>query len=732
MGVVDRLSRGLVESLSTRQSKPVSYAAGPRQTSVFAEQLTTLRPTWKASSVGYRCVASIASNAASVPLVVADAAGTEHPEHELVQLWATPNPLLSSRVLAEWLWARLETRGEAFVYVDRGPDGTGRAAELWPIFTTVSPVVTKRADGVGELVGFQARGNAGRTIGLLPQEVLWLRYPDPDSEWGALAPLQAAGHAIDLDAYAREWQRGEFRNGARPSNVVFLGDLDDEHTQSIVEDWRSQVAGPANAGKTVFVSSQTTGKVERLTMTPAEMGWLDTRRVSAEEVMLAHGVPKDYLLGGATYENRAASRATLWSDAIIPKLQLVASELTRQMVPETGYSAVFDTSDVEALQESEDARYARVKQAAEVDVLTLDELRAELGYSELPGGLGQVTLSAYRQLLGLQAALQLTAASSTPQLPRAAAVLDVQQLLGVVVPRREVDPADRRTAALGALEQLSPPGDEPVERTVRADVADVLREYERWEQLGRSSVARVAARQQSVVLTNLARVVDGRSRKGRAWLERTAQLLAARDPAAEAPELRAQIDDLFDSEYWAGFTRAELETFVRGAWESGAYETAGALGISFDHFDLSVLLHVDARLDVLANAVTATTRQVLEDRVLLQGIANGESIEQLSERVRQTFTELSTSRAETIARTETIGGFNAASNAIAQASGVVHARIWRATDDSRTRETHSELEGARVEGFGSAYSNGCRHPGDPLGPAAETINCRCYEEFVLS
>lgn len=94
-------------------------------------------------------------------------------------------------------------------------------------------------------------------------------------------------------------------------------------------------------------------------------------------------------------------------------------------------------------------------------------------------------------------------------------------------------------------------------------------------------------------------------------------------------------------------------------------------------------------------------------------------------------------RAETIARTET----NAVLNSARQESvlqmidqtgidpGTV-VRVWRATDDDRTRDTHAEMDGQEVgleEPFESPSGAQLMYPGDDsLGaPPEEIINCRC-------
>ena len=89
-------------------------------------------------------------------------------------------------------------------------------------------------------------------------------------------------------------------------------------------------------------------------------------------------------------------------------------------------------------------------------------------------------------------------------------------------------------------------------------------------------------------------------------------------------------------------------------------------------------------------------------------------------------------RGDTIARTESLAALNEASDeSLRQArdEGLVTdaARIWDATGDNRTRETHDAAEG-QERGIDEPFSIGgtlMMHPGDPAGGAANVINCRC-------
>lgn len=88
-------------------------------------------------------------------------------------------------------------------------------------------------------------------------------------------------------------------------------------------------------------------------------------------------------------------------------------------------------------------------------------------------------------------------------------------------------------------------------------------------------------------------------------------------------------------------------------------------------------------------------------------------------------------RAETIARTEAVGAYNAGTfrgfQGLAAQLGGEWEKGWLATDDDRTRPTHHEADLQRVP-LGAHFSVGgfpALYPGDPTLPPGEVINCRC-------
>ncbi len=83
-------------------------------------------------------------------------------------------------------------------------------------------------------------------------------------------------------------------------------------------------------------------------------------------------------------------------------------------------------------------------------------------------------------------------------------------------------------------------------------------------------------------------------------------------------------------------------------------------------------------------------------------------------------------RAQRISRTESTAAYNAAGIA-ALADEDETEKVWIATEDARTRPSHAAADRQRVP-ITAPFEVGASAllmPGDPTGPAHETVNCRC-------
>lgn len=117
---------------------------------------------------------------------------------------------------------------------------------------------------------------------------------------------------------------------------------------------------------------------------------------------------------------------------------------------------------------------------------------------------------------------------------------------------------------------------------------------------------------------------------------------------------------------------------------------------------------------------------------MTQSILQGESVPDAARRIRSVV-EMDRRASMRAARTSLTGAENAGrigSYRRASGMGIELQKQWMAALDSRTRDSHRELDGEKAD-IDGRFSNGLSYPGDPTGPASEVWNCRCTMAAAL-
>ena len=119
----------------------------------------------------------------------------------------------------------------------------------------------------------------------------------------------------------------------------------------------------------------------------------------------------------------------------------------------------------------------------------------------------------------------------------------------------------------------------------------------------------------------------------------------------------------------------------------------------------------------------------------LQGVLQGESMDKIAKRIMNV-QEMNKTQAIRSARTIVTGAENKGrqdSYKRAEEDGIVMKREWIATNDSRTRHWHAELDGVEVdidEPWHNEFGE-IMYPGDPSADPANTYNCRCSMRSIV-
>jgi len=140
--------------------------------------------------------------------------------------------------------------------------------------------------------------------------------------------------------------------------------------------------------------------------------------------------------------------------------------------------------------------------------------------------------------------------------------------------------------------------------------------------------------------------------------------------------------------------------------------------------DFSALRWLKGRIPWAGSAISEETAKLLAEG-LAAGYTAGESIPELSKRVRSLFDDMKKYRATRIAQTEIIATSNQAALSTYQDYGVTR-KEWLSAYDERTRDTHVAANG-QVVAMGDDFKVGGGSGPAPgqIGLASEDISCRC-------
>lgn len=654
----------------------------------------------KVSAVAARAMDLFVEAAASLQLEVVTDTG-ETVDHALENLFnIAPNNSQSGLLFWTEVWTRMQHHGECFIILDRGKSRVGEPKSAVIHYGDIKVHVSKPSitHPHGEILAYKTTIEKVEYT-LAPSEVLWLRYPDPKRAWGSRAPLDAALEAIGVAHAARQWQAGQLANAGNPSGIVYIGNpANDEDYEAAKAEVEAALTGPSAAGRIAVTGGPEKPEFIKTSFNFQEVGFLDTIASSGEDIALALGVPLDLIGGQRTYANVDASWKIFWEGTVIPRLQIVASELTRQLLGDTNYVFKFNTSAVEALQEGKDAVEARISNAVSMDIVTLDEARAVLGFDPMPNGLGNMTITEYK-------------ATVAPSVAPAAQPVNAQ---------KSIEATSDFKAFSSETDIITPQSPESASVTPSEVNQGVSEDY---------VVRGITGQRAKTVLDRLeANTVKIVGRLANAQLKEAKKRL---NRNLRSNELPADPNIVFNETAWVERAYDYILPALYAALEEGARAVNDSLktDINVDNY---ITKAAQERAWVLSQQVNATTGKVLRDKLAAAAIADKLTVTQFADILDQTFTDLATWRADMIARTEMVGSFNNASRQVAVESDVVSARQWLATNDSRTREEHTQLDGYRTEGMDDPYPNGLMFPGDPAGDPAETVNCRCVEQYVTT
>lgn len=660
----------------------------------------------------YRVAQALANTA---PRIVVTDTGENAPESDATRfirrVLRRPSQDWSGFDLMEASFVHLGVDGE--MLIEKARDRLGVTRELYvlnPDWTHPVPDPTGRR----LVLSYKVRvGGAVVTLG--PDDVIAARQYNPRMPYRGLSPVSSVRREVRGDIQAAEFNSALLRNGLKLGGILkpTEGDPGEDAWQAILAQIAERNQGEQKAGSIMplewgfdFVPDATT---------PRDAEYLAGRKFAREAMSASMGAPPMLVQNydAASYANSEQQLRAFWDYCGKPLLTKFFEAFNRAWIwPEVSdaLALVPDLVGIDAQIDSEKSRVDNAGNLLQRGIITLNEARRRVGYPPLPDG---------DKLL----------------VQGANVVLDPENL-----ETPEATPADRTTPVDSAAQQdaADPSPDAPAEgkALAAADRAVIQLAHEKSVRiaearfrhavetvLGRqraSIVARAKASGRNATADELMPSVEAEARWMYAALLPT-WLAVLRDSGTKTIRRLGGVQLRSDGEWFVEKAKKPVVR-VAGTFDMGNPRVARVLE---EHF-----------FSHLRDDVNATTKGHLEDLVaeFKASASEGEGVSELVSRI-EGMEAFGGSRAESIARTETIGAVNLGAIEAFRATDTP-AKSWLSERGPNVRESHKaaddETSSSPIaidapfelseEGRGSAS---LQYPGDPAAPGWAVINCRC-------
>lgn len=526
------------------------------------------------------------------------------------------------------------------------------------------------------------------------EDVIWFKEPDISSPFGrGRARTEAIGDELETDELAAKYGKNYFYNDATPPMVIEAPGATPDMVERFKESWIQKIGGVLNARKPAVIPWKDS-KITKLADSVREMDFVESRKF-LRDVCNQHWAQPPELSGILENSNRSTidSAYYLWTKNVITReLRREQAILNRQLVPMYDKTSVLVFDNVVPDDKAFDLTVANEGLAR--GAITVNEWRTKNGLKPDDKN-GDVYLRQF-------SVLEVPVDGSRPVVPEEEEAAEPETVDEVDETVPVADPSapeakksyseDRRLAIWKTFDQKAASGE-------RAFVA---------------SVKKIASKQRDEFKSSIKNA---------------------------SGSIESRVESAINKVFTKDADKDAMNT-LKPAWlismKSGADQAEDVLGKSYEGKELPIVVTDQfskwvAKMGLMrAKGINDTTEDKLRTKLastLAEGIDAGESIAGLVSRILQTtddvYDEMDVTRANLIARTETVASVNFGQETMYKELGV-EKKEWLATKDDRTRDSHIDADG-QIVGIDEDFEIGEDKMSAPgLGSeASENCNCRC-------
>jgi HK97 family phage portal protein len=367
-----RAQRAMLEQRPVAGSSIVPRTAGkpqwlPREVSTYD------RDAYRKIALIFRCVQYVADAAATAPLKVYQTIDGElqpFDAHPLRDLLMRPNAGMGEARFMSFITMVMSVSG--FVLIEKERDLFGNVIGLWPLRSDwTRPIPRTNAPPDWE---YRIPGEQYPRI-LKSVDVIPVTYADtPDGSYTGIGPLELLLRETSTVNALTDFLKVFMDRGAMPLYVAIPSDdpqlaaqfRKPEAKQAFIEAWRQRYGGLRNANEPMILGA--IKDIKQLGFNFNELAYTDLHNLNDSRICTAFGIPPILMgtqvgLEHATYSNYGEARRSFYEDTMTPLWARLDDAFSRELINDRDFasdiSMQFDTSDIPALQDDQDAASVR-------------------------------------------------------------------------------------------------------------------------------------------------------------------------------------------------------------------------------------------------------------------------------------------------------------------------------------------------------------------------------------
>jgi len=371
--------------------KLAGLVRGKRYTGVIAGGLPARASRWgksdylRANEISLyvnRALAKRSEKVGDIDFELHDAKGNEIENDPLLDLLSRPNKLFTGRQFWKLYQNYYDIFGEVYIYRERVAGSFGEKAKTVGLHILKSDLVTPKFNADGSIEKFEYKTNT-KTTEYQADEVLYVFNPDPAYPLRGASLLKAGVNAIQTDAQISAYHASVLENGGKVEGVFKFktGMLSEDQLKQLKDRYDKEYGDARKSGKPLFLGGD--AEYIRTGMSPAELAYLEAKKMTLEDICILTGVPKSLLAStnDVKFDNADADRAIFLGETIRPLLKTLATALDEMLFPDDRTLTFKDPTP-----ENVDQKLKETESGIKNYYLTINEARERHGYDPIDGG----------------------------------------------------------------------------------------------------------------------------------------------------------------------------------------------------------------------------------------------------------------------------------------------------------------------------------------------------------